>query len=258
MQHAAAVLSTEQYGGRSAFVYVPQHLPVSGQRALVVVLHGGLGNAQRVAEGRSEHALNINAAAEEGGFVVAYLSGTPVARILSAERLGWNAGNCCGVPAETGVDDVAYIQSTTQAIAQRYGVDRSRIFGLGHSNGAMMTQRLMCETALYASAVSIAGTLENNARSCPAARGKTILALHGRDDHNVPIGGGKGSKGVSRVAYASQAATTETWQSSGAVYSLQIIEGADHAVDAMDAQIRKTEGQTLGQKIARFFGLLAR
>jgi polyhydroxybutyrate depolymerase len=256
--YAQAAQTTEIYGGRSAVIYTPAKLPAAGQRALVVVLHGGLGNAQRIADGRSESALNIDAAADEAGFVVAYLSGTPVARMLSAERLGWNAGDCCGQPAENHVDDVAYIQSTALAVAERYGVDRNRIYGLGHSNGAMMTQRMVCETTLYASAVSISGALETGASSCPAARGKTILALHGREDQNVPINGGKGSKGISRVAYASQASTAQVWKNSGAVYTLQIIEGADHAVDAIDTQIRKTEGQTLGQKIARFFGLLSR
>ena len=34
--------------GRQLIVYMPAHLPPPGQRALVVVLHGGLGNADRI------------------------------------------------------------------------------------------------------------------------------------------------------------------------------------------------------------------
>lgn len=255
---AVAQTRNETVAGREAVIYLPSQLPASGTRALLVVLHGGLGNAQRIAAQQSESALNLNAVAEENGFVVAYLNGTPVARMLGAQRLGWNAGTCCGLPAEKRVDDVAYIQAAVTQLAGQYGVERSRVFGLGHSNGAMMTQRLLCETSLYAAAVSVSGTLENGMASCPAAQGKHLLALHGIDDQNVPIAGGKGSKGLSHVSFASQAATAKVWQASGAAYDLQVIQGADHSVEHIDAQIRRAEGQSLGQKVARYLGLAAR
>ena len=78
-------------GQRSAVVYLPPKLPPVGSRALVVVLHGGLGNAQLIAQVKAEGAINLNTLAETHGFVVAYLNGTAVARLLSAERRGWNA-----------------------------------------------------------------------------------------------------------------------------------------------------------------------
>lgn len=243
--------------GRTALVYAPTSLPAFGSRALVVVLHGGLGNAQRLAAGRAESALNLNAVADAGGFVVAYLNGTPVARFLVADKLGWNAGACCGQPAEKNTDDVGYIRSAVEDIAQRYGVDRSRIFGVGHSNGAMMTQRVMCETTLFAAAVPISGPLESGATRCPQARGKRILAIHGADDANVPVGGGRG-KGMARVDFASEAATARVWKDSGAVYDLHVVPGAEHSVDSISAQLLQQEFQTLAEKITRFFGLAAR
>jgi hypothetical protein len=84
------------------------------------------------------------------------------------------------------------------------------------------------------------------------------MAIHGADDQNVPIGGGLGTKSLSRTGFASQAATARVWQNSGAGYELQVIQGADHSVDAINAQIVKVESQTLAQKIARFFGLTTR
>jgi poly(3-hydroxybutyrate) depolymerase len=251
----AAPLITEPYQGRTALVYLPSVLPAMGTRALVVVLHGGFGNAQRIATQKSESAMNMNAAAEEGGFVVAYLNGTPVTRILGDDKLGWNAGNCCGQPVQNKIDDVAYITTAATAIAAKYGVDPRRIYGVGHSNGAMMTQRVMCESTLYAAAVPISGPLENGAPTCGQAHGKRLMAIHGADDQNVPVGGGKGSKGISRSSYASQAATRQVWQNSGATYDLQIIRGADHSVDSIGAQIVHAESQTLARKIARFFSL---
>lgn len=95
-----------------------------------MVLHGGLGNARRIASQRSESALNMNGVAEEGGFVVAYLNGTPITRFPGSDKLGGNAGSCCGVPVEKKVNDVGYIQAAVQDIATRYGIERSRIFGV--------------------------------------------------------------------------------------------------------------------------------
>ena len=188
-----------------------------------MVLHGGLGNAQLIAQAKAEGAINLNTLAETHGFVVAYLNGTAVARLLSAERRGWNAGNCCGLPAEKNVDDVAYLQSAVHTLISTYGIDRQRIFGVGHSNGAMMVQRMVCETGLFAAAVSLAGSLENNAKTCPSAKGKRILALHGEHDQNVPIAGGRGPKGIARVAFTSQSATAKVWQDSGVTYDLSLI-----------------------------------
>ena len=91
-------------------VYAPSELPARGARALVVVLHGGLGNAQRIASRQSESGLNLDSLAETNGFVVAYLNGTPVTRFFGADKLGWNAGGgCCGQSAENNVRDVDYI-----------------------------------------------------------------------------------------------------------------------------------------------------
>ncbi|QUD88254.1 alpha/beta hydrolase family esterase [Phenylobacterium montanum] len=258
-QPAHAADLTEAYSGRQMIVHVPDHLPPAGARALVVVLHGGLGNAQHIAGGGAESALNMDAVADKAGFVVAYLDGTPVTRRLGGQFLGWNAGGgCCGVPAETGVDDVAYIKGAVDDLAGRYGIDRARVFGMGHSNGAMMTQRLVCETRLYAAAVAISGPLNLDAETCPAAKGARILALHGADDENVPVAGGAGQKGLSRVAYKSEARSRQVMTASGADYQLQIVPGAPHRLADIEAAMEKAEGQTIAEKAARFFGLMPR
>ena len=47
-------ITTENYKGRGLLVYAPPNMPARGARALVVVLHGGLGNASRIEGGASE------------------------------------------------------------------------------------------------------------------------------------------------------------------------------------------------------------
>ena len=253
---ARAADTVDHYGDRDMIVHVPARLPASGSRALVVVLHGGMGNADRIANSQSESGLNMDAEADRDGFIVVYLNGTPVTRMLGARALGWNAGGgCCGQPAQNGTDDVAYISGAVSYLAGRYGVDRAHVFGIGHSNGAMMTQRILCETSLYAAGVAISGPLNLPATHCPGAKGKRILAIHGADDQNVPIGGGRGTRGLAQVAWSSEDRARQVMTASGATYDLQIVPGADHMLDHLSAAIAKSEGVTIARKAATFFGL---
>ncbi|WP_413990272.1 alpha/beta hydrolase family esterase [Labrys okinawensis] len=255
---AQACASTmDSYDGRQMIVHVPDRLPPSGSRALVVVLHGGLGNAQRIAGRQAESGLNMDAVADRNGFIVVYLNGTPVTRWFGSRFLGWNAGGgCCGMSAANNVDDVAYIKGAVATLAGWYGIDRARVYGIGHSNGAMMSQRVACETHLFAAVVAISGPLNLQVSSCPAARGTRILALHGANDQNVPVAGGQGSKGLSFTAFNSEDRSRRIFLNSGATYTLQIVPGADHPLDHIEAAIMKTEGVTIAEKSARFFGLL--
>ena len=244
------------FGGRSMIVYVPAALPPSGARPLVVVLHGGLGNADRIYAGGAEKGLKLDALADKDGFIVVYLNGTPVTRMMGPQFKGWNAGGgCCGVPAAQNVDDVAYIRGAVGYLADHYGVDRARVFGIGHSNGAMMAQRMICESDVFAAAVAVSGPLNLHVAACPMARGRRVLAIHGVDDANVPIRGGAGTKGVSGVAYQSEADSQRALQTSGATYTLDVVQGADHFLDHIDAGMVRTEGVTIGQKAVAFFGL---
>ena len=254
---ATARDETESFGGRDMIVHVPDRLPPSGTRALVVVLHGGLGNAGRIAGRQSESGLNMDDVADKHGFIVVYLNGTAATR-LGGKMLAWNAGGgCCGQPFRNNVDDVGYIRGAVGWLAGKYGIDRKRVFGTGHSNGAVMTQRLMCETTLYAAAISISGPIGADTTQCPAARGHRILAIHGADDQNVPVAGGRGTKGVSGVTFGSEEHARQVFAASGASYTLQIVPGADHMLDHISAAILKTEDISLAEKSARFFGIEA-
>jgi polyhydroxybutyrate depolymerase len=253
----ANAATTDTFDGRDLIVEVPAQLPPAGSRALVVVLHGGMGNASRIESAGAEKGLGMDAVADKYGFIAAYLNGTPVTRFFGNNMLGWNAGGgCCGQSASNNIDDVGYIGHAVAYLAGKYGIDRSRVYGIGHSNGAMMTQRLLCETNLYAAGVAISGPLNVDAGSCPAAKGKRVLAIHGADDKNVPIEGGKGSKGISRAVYKSEAHARQVFTDSGASYTLQIVPGADHKLDDIDAVIQQTEGMSIAEKAARFFGLV--
>ncbi len=157
---------------RSFHLYRPDGL--SGPAPLVVMLHGGYGDGAQ-----AERAYHWDAQADSGRFLVAYPDGVDRA---------WNAGSCCGRPARTGVDDVAFITAMVAAIEQQIPVDTTRVFVTGMSNGAMMALRLACQSSLFFAAVApVAGTLLTG---CSGASPTSVLQIHGTADDRVPYGGG--------------------------------------------------------------------
>jgi len=108
-----------------------------------------------------------------------------------------------------------------------------------------------------AAAVAISGPLTVDDPHCAAAHGRRILAIHGADDQNVPIAGGLGSKGVSRVDFKSEESSRRSFESAGATYRLQVVPDADHFLNYLEAVLRKSEGVTIAQKAAAFFGIAA-
>jgi hypothetical protein len=88
----------------------------------------------------------------------------------------------------------------------------------GRSAVVYTSAHLPAQNAVDDVACIQAAALEYGASHCPAARGKCLLALHGADDQNVSIAGGRGSKGLPHTVYASQAATAQVRTASGALY----------------------------------------
>lgn len=144
-----------------------------GPVPLVVVLHGFQSDAEVMAK--------ITALAAEAGqknFVAAFGVGLDKS---------WNAGICCGASAAGEVDDVAYVRTMILTVEDQYPVDRSKVFLLGYSNGAMLTYQVLCESPeLVSSFVSVAGT---NTSGCRARTPRPFLQMSGDDDPIVPIAG---------------------------------------------------------------------
>jgi polyhydroxybutyrate depolymerase len=150
--------------------------------ALVVVLHGGFGTG----EGAINQG-NWDAAALRSRFMV-----------VAPDGLGraWNAGECCGTPAATDIDDVGFIRALVADLARRHPIDRERVYATGISNGGMMAYRLACDAGdVFAAVAPVAATLFT---SCAPTRPVSLLHIHGLDDQNVPIDGGVGPRSVQR------------------------------------------------------------
>lgn len=147
---------------------------------LVIVLHGGGGNARGVAE-----MTGFNAEADAGGFIVVYPDGTGA---LGDRILTWNSGNCCGYAMDHNVNDVGFIDALISKLESELRIDSDRIFATGISNGGMMTYRLACELSNRIAGIApVAGALNVN---CNPSQPVSVIAFHGTADRHVLYNGG--------------------------------------------------------------------
>jgi polyhydroxybutyrate depolymerase len=216
-------------GGRSrtAVVHVAARLPPAGA-PLVLVLHGAGSDSARF-----EAKTGYDELADRDGFIVAYPDGV----LDSGSSRTWNAGSCCPPASTTGVDDVSFLVGLVDRLASTLPVDRSRVYAVGHSNGAMMAQRLGCEASgRFAAVASVAGALE--VAACVPARPVAMMEIHGTADGQVSLAAAvSGVDSWRRADRCGSTATTksdgpvstQTWEcDQGAVVQLVRVAGADH------------------------------
>jgi polyhydroxybutyrate depolymerase len=77
-------------------------------------------------------------------------------------------------------------------LAARDGIDRTRVYATGASNGGLMTLRLACERADEVAAfAAVAASFPDSYMSrCKPARPVPLLVIHGSEDRLIPRGGG--------------------------------------------------------------------
>jgi polyhydroxybutyrate depolymerase len=180
---------------RSFVVHVPP-APGPGRPApLVVLLHGGLGTGAQLEQG-----TGFSPIADRDGVVAVYPDGLNQA---------WNAGRCCGPPAEQNFDDVGFIADLLDHLESTLCIDRRRIYATGMSNGGMMAHRLGCDLAeRFAAIAPVAGP--NMANTCMPKRPVPVMHIHGSADQHARWDGGEGC-GVAGVPFTSVPETLSGW-----------------------------------------------
>ncbi len=180
-------------------VYEPtalQHRP-----GLVVVLHGSDSDGLQV-----ERNSGFDAQADRLGWIVTYPDGF---------EDGWEPFGCCHHP---GVDDVAFIASIIDQLEAVDRVDPSRVYVTGISRGAMMAYRLGCELAPQLAAIApVEGNMADargnvNAVNCRPSHPVSVLAIHGSDDPEIPLEGGRSRLYSEEVTYAPLSAVIDKWR----------------------------------------------
>lgn len=131
-----------EYGGitREWFVYEPgaYRLDPEKKYPLLLAIHGYSCSGQLFAENTEWHAVG-----EKRDFFVLYVSALPSNASFDGCTVPLPTWNSIGLTAEA--DDVSYIRTVLDKVCMDYPIDAERIYVSGHSNGSLMTQRLMVE-----------------------------------------------------------------------------------------------------------------
>ncbi|ABV92458.1 poly(3-hydroxybutyrate) depolymerase-like protein [Dinoroseobacter shibae DFL 12 = DSM 16493] len=237
--------------GREFLLYRAES--VQGQAApLVMVLHAGFQSGEKMYE-----TLPLAEAAERVGFNLVYPTGTALKLNRSGPMMearggmnAWNAGMEGRGAIDTTVQDVAYLENIILALVEQGLADPDRITVVGHSNGAMMAYRLVCERpGLVQTVIAISGTPAID-RCMGPLRGLRILHIHGTEDENQPAQGGVGPKGVSGHNARSVADTVEMMQRAGAEIQVRLVEGGGHRIDTLDGLLRDQYGADILTTVA--------
>ena len=173
---------TVRTGGmeRMYLSYTPAGLAAERKYPLLLVLHGGGGNAKQTMS-----FCGFNVLADRDKFLVVYPEGY---------KKGWHDGRIA--PAVDAyaedVDDISFISSVINEMQSSLPVDPNRIFATGISNGAMMSLHLAHKLSEKIRAIApVCGSIaENQAKAFRPAHPVAVLVINGTDDPLVPYDGG--------------------------------------------------------------------
>ncbi|MBZ5694750.1 MAG: alpha/beta fold hydrolase [Acidobacteriia bacterium] len=155
-------------------LHVPTDLPSKGPVPLVLIFHGGGGNAWNM-----PGLTHFDELADDQGFLVAY---------PDSFNKNWN-----DTRGLSSADDVGFIRALIDEVSRSRPVDPHRVYATGISNGSFFSNRLACDlTDKIAAIASVAATMpESLVPPCKPSRPISVLYMHGTEDPLVPIGGGR-------------------------------------------------------------------
>ena len=169
---------------RRYLVYAPPQYDPPQPTPVVLAFHGGGGSPQSTIQ-----LSGLNHKADDAGFIVVYPFGTAPDGSMSYT---WNGGQCCGYAQATNTDDVAFIDTLLDDLANAASTDPERIYATGMSNGAVLTYRLANELAHRIAAVApVAGPVGQ--KSVAPSRAVPVMHFHGTADEFAPFEGGPGA-----------------------------------------------------------------
>jgi polyhydroxybutyrate depolymerase len=185
---------------RTYLIHTPADA-VQAPRALVIALHGGGGRGSGMVA-LTRH--RFDALADRDGAIVVYPDGIDQ---------GWNDGRADehAPKRRAEIDDVAFLRALVDDIDRAHGVDRTRVYATGISNGAMMCFRLAREAGdAFAAIAPVCGLVPVGHDLLPWPRPVSVLLMVGTEDPLVPFAGGDIAIGrTMRGAVLSAAATLD-------------------------------------------------
>ena len=233
---------TPLYAWGRLYLYAEPPAPVSNSD-MIAFFHGGGGSAASFATALANAAL-FGDVLIRSYLDATYNNGDPPAKT-------WNSMN--PPPSFNGAPDAKYIYDYIQWEISKGKVNPARIWAMGHSNGAMMIARLLCEyPTLFAGAFIVSGVCM--APNPNLFTGK-LKCIHGADDANVPLAGGLGIGGVTYPAVLPTFQAFTAANSGGGVISgrdFVILEGAEHTLSSINNALIDDYETTLMDELYNF------
>jgi len=181
---AVTLTETLHSGGRERTyrLVLPKGFDKAKPAPLVLALHGGGGTAEQFDRSTRGH---FGREAQKRGWVVVFPQG--VAK-------GWNDGRPLTSLRDRrrkGVDDVAFLSTLIDHLHATRGIDRTRVYATGMSNGGFMSYRLGLDLADKIAAIApVCANLAKVHDGKRPARPVGLLAINGTKDPLVPYAGG--------------------------------------------------------------------
>lgn len=174
------------------------------RRPAVIVLHGGMGSAERM---RATSGFDALAARE--GFIAVYPDGTE----FGAGRRAWNTGYLLRRQVRDA-DDITFFDALIDTLVRDHGADPERIFMTGGSNGGMMTFVYAVHRPEKLAAIAPVVATMFAFDPVPAVP-VPILVINGARDEEVPLEGGMSRnplvRGAQAVPFKSVAEVVAFW-----------------------------------------------
>jgi polyhydroxybutyrate depolymerase len=191
-------------GSRRTYLVTGRRGAVKKPKSLVIALHGFGGDGRQFAYYTALH----NVFPPE--VVVAYPDAlSPTQQGL---KTGWNAQFCCGSGWKEKADDIGFLRALIDRLVVEFDVPRDRVFMVGFSNGAFMTQRFAAENPGLVRAVAIgSGTIGTVRNSLKPTGPVPILLMHGVRDQRVRYEGGM-SPGDPEFDWIGFRGTVDAWR----------------------------------------------
>lgn len=188
----------ELTGERPAEMLLPESYSQDVAVPLLINLHGYTGT------GASQSAYTY---LQEAAFTKGFAYIAPTGSEDSFGSTYWNATEACCDFNNSGVDDIAYLDSLIEKASASANIDASRIYLFGHSNGHFMSYAYLCGGSRKIAAVAgLAGAMEPDVTSCKAEPAN-ILHIHGEEDGTILFKGGA----LFGNSYTSAEATVNQW-----------------------------------------------
>jgi len=187
---------------RSYILHLPPTYNGVDELPLVIVLHGGGGNARNI-----EDVTGFSKKADKEGFIVVYPDGSGK---LDNYLLTWNAGFCCGYALENNIDDVGFIRALIGYLQKNYSINPDMIYITGASNGGIMSYRLGAELSDIVAAIgpviaSIGGKATEESLLWVIPKPDypvSVIAFNGMIDERIPYNGGQPTVNDTRGAFS--------------------------------------------------------